>query len=266
MIDLDNALYLYTNTFFDEDLAEIHPPSFAKQTNDMSPDIAAMLHDAGVRTAKKYDRYCPIFQLSTLHKGTYTHYLIGDPNTSAKPASDCFVYFVDREEGLIRSFIESYENLLPSVVAGWEINQDWAMIVNRCVKYGIPLGLEHKQDPMVRYSTNKSLLSIANIYQQALPPSIRALPDLQDALDFWDIEIPEHPYGNILSTQELYNAKPELWLKKTFAAHAAAPLFGMQAVLRNYYKTGDGYGNMSNMSGNPSAEARGPRPQHTASV
>lgn len=264
MINKQNAFYIALNTKFNQELAEQEPPSFAKQKNDMSPDIAAMLIEAGVRSAKKLDRYCPITHIGTLYNSQYTHFVLKSDNTEwVSNTQNQKVYFFKEEKNLIKAFIDYYNTKIVSIVVGWETHTLWAIIINRLIKYRIPIADEIKQDPFVRYHTNKKLLSVANIYQQAVIPSMRNLPELEDVLIFWDINMPELGYSKLLTSEDLSNANIDDWMSDPFTRNASWQLVALEAVINIYYPDKENDDLLSYVSGSTREETRGPRPKHT---
>ena len=274
MLNLDDTAYVFGTTKFDDVLAKVEPPTFATIDENTPPDVVSLLRTAGTSAARQYDRYKEIRHISHMHQGRYIHLVLAEDEMSggestteinlAVPGRSTCIQPMATEGELVSTFWTQLMNMGvagPAIVAGWKIGQLWALLVNKALKYGIKVPQAFRQNLAMRYASNDRLLDLTGAYLQGISPAVRLLPELQDALAYWDPAIPGRHEGAFPSTSELQHATWEDWKKLELHRRVELMLDGMALVLAAYEAGGDdGPIAMHNVPGPVGASARGPRP------
>lgn len=271
MINLAETLYIYATTRFDEALAKLEPPAFAVIDENTPEDVVTLLKTAGNSAARQYDKYKELFQLSCMHGNEVLHLaLVDDENVGTfnvmveHSSRKSTLKQVATEGELVAAFWDWFTDKQPVVVAGWRTSQLWAMLVNKALKYKIPVPSEWRQSPMKKWSTVDRLLDISNLYLQGVTPAVRLMPDLQDVLDYWEVAVPNRHIFQYPTQKELRAAKDSDW--GHLVAQLEMYLDGMEQVLLDYTSEPSAIGGMNGESGMPGVPGvagfglRGPQP------
>lgn len=155
--------------------------------------------------AKHWDMYRDVVQLSFYADGTYTHFMLcGDHDADGQgdPQANRVLYVFDDEEELMRAVASYICNLYgatpegrvlrQALMVGWRMSGEiWPVIVNRAIKYRLPLPRDMLVAPDVKWPNGHYIGDLANIYMQG-GAGQRALPGLADALRFWGYWDDEH--------------------------------------------------------------------------
>lgn len=225
------------------DRIEEFPPQLPFEVDDESMKEA--LEENAKKAAYQYDRYKDIVQLSFYYMDQFHHFLYcedwdgADEQTSENREIKIF----STEGELIEAAVDLLNTYhvelgevpgmqtaaLTKTFAGWKIHTDmWPIFVNKALQHGVnfPLGL--KNDPMRRFSTMNNLLEVSNIYAQGINMSMRKLPALADALEYWGYT--DYPHPRPAEIREQLCTDPVAAAKGT-----ESYLVDMYDVIRRYY-------------------------------
>lgn len=150
--------------------------------------------------AKKWDIYRDLVQVSFHHANRYHHFFLCDKFADIPIKEECnrVIGLYDSEEALVRAAMtfmwDAYGGERPDgrpgyqrYLVGWRTHlQGWPMLVNRCIKYRIPVLRAMRTDPEKKWPTIYSLVDIAGMYLQGSGDA-RNLPDLADLLRYWNV-------------------------------------------------------------------------------
>lgn len=240
MINLAETMYIYATTRFDAELAKLEPPAFATIDENTPEDVVTLLKTAGNSAARQYDKYKELFQLSCMYGDEVLHLVLVDDDQRAG-VSDVMMENDPRKitlrqvatEGeLVAAFWDWFMAKQPVIIAAWRTAQLWALLVNKALKYKIPVPADWRQNPMKKWTTTERLLDVSNLYLQGVTPAVRPMPDLQDVLDYWDVPVRHRHILQYPTQKELRAAKDEDWGHLVFGL--GMYLDGMQRVLQDY--------------------------------
>ena len=270
-MNLNDTAYVFGTTKFDEVLAKVEPPTFATIDENTPPDVVSLLRTAGTSAARQYDRYKEIRHVSHLYRGQYVHLVLAEDDPPgdavgiqqlAEPGRTTGVQPMATEGELVATFWSQLSGMGmagPAIVAGWKIGQLWALLVNKALKYGVKVPQAFRQNILARYASSDRLLDLTGIYLQGMSPAVRLLPELQDALAYWEPAIPGRHERSFPGTGELQRAGWSDW--QGLYRRVELLLDGMAMMLEAYEAGGDdGPVAMHNLPGAPGAAVRGPKP------
>ena len=242
MINLAETMFIYATTRFDDYLAKLEPPAFATIDENTPEDVVALLKTAGNSAARQYDKYKEIKQISCLYGNECLHLVLAcetpvslfqvNPGSGGREAE---IRLVATEGELVAGFWDWFRArgvAGPAVVAGWRTSQLWALLVNKAIRYKLPVPPAWRQDPMKKWGSTDRLLDLSHIYLQGVSPAVRLMPDLQDALDYWDIPDPNKHKYTYPTQKELRSAPDTGWGE--MALRLELYLDGMRRAMSEY--------------------------------
>jgi hypothetical protein len=266
MINLIDAIYVYMTTEFDAELATHDPPTFAVAPEGTDEDLVEMLAQAGARAAQRHDKYQTIKHISTrTHDQTYHQVLVRNAeeaqyvNTKLRPKPSVLNTYSD-ESALVADFWQGMLDETTSAVLGWRTRDMWGLLVNKALRYEVPIPARFKQDLSRRYCTLDCLIDLRNIYLQGCSPAVRNVPDIADVFSYWDLlDVDDSEF---LQDEEILTAGVAKWRDPAFMRRVELYLEGMDAAVRRYYRGDDGHENMRSMLGATATSIRGPQPSN----
>lgn len=267
MINLLDATFLHVTTEFNADLALDSPPAYYVPEDDADPALVDLLRVAGQRAARKYDMYATITHIASMFRDEPIHRVllqdddagIATANQDAQTLGYELRLYTD-ECALMIDFWSDSLLLSTSMLIGWDIHRQLAMLVTKALHYGISVPERYKHNPLKRYSTVECLLDVQQVYLQGLSPAVRSIPDFNDGMDYFGETDFNKPLP--LSERRATTAHDALeWMNGDRLRCANARLAAMKNLLRRYYDHGT---DMPVMRGASTAEGiRGPMPQAT---
>lgn len=164
--------------------------------------------DTIAMAARSWDIYRTLVQLSFYWNGRHYHLLLcDDPDWNDKRTFGTLneperlvMFFTDESElvtaafALIREIYGNMEGrpLYDRMMVGWRMYSEiWPFLVNRAIKYKIPVYRDMLVGADSKWPTTKYLGDIAALYLQGGNPG-RKLPGLADLLRFWGFGHDEH--------------------------------------------------------------------------
>ena len=239
-IDLDQLVVVYMTLEHNPALLQDNPP-LARVVYD-DPALAADAKLTAASSARYWDIYKEVIQLSFRHNQITRHFLLCDDIDKEQPDLDTptrqVEWFLD-EESLIRAAFDylwdTYGNenqdgrtTFYRLMAGWETHRIvWPILANRALKYRIKAPSSMLTDPEKRWPTVYGLADLSTIYSQAAYS--RTMPSLGDVLrywGFWEEGMGPRP-SNIQDTLCEDPLKVIQWVEPY--------LVGMQGVMSHYY-------------------------------
>lgn len=158
------------------------------------------VENAVAQDARAWDPYRDVVQLSFLHQGHYAHFMLCEDNpetlTVVEATFTKLVQVYDNESDLIVGAFGFLNDVFGEsgregctqfgkVLVGFRTASEiWPVLVNRAIRYGIPVYRDMLSNPDSRYSTVRNLADIASIYRQGAGPE-RKMPSLPNLLRFW---------------------------------------------------------------------------------
>lgn len=193
----DQLLTAFMSTRVNEIKLVEEPPLLRAEITDL--EQKQRVEDIMVLSAKSWDIYRDLVQLSFYWNGRSYHFMLCDDpnwNKAGEPSLDeperLVMYFSDESE-LIRGVFMFLDEVFGEingrpmydrVIVGWRMYAEiWPFLVNRALKYRIPVCRELLVGVDNRWPTTRYLGDFANIYLQGGQP--RKLPGLADLLRFW---------------------------------------------------------------------------------
>lgn len=262
---MTETMFIYAVTRFDDVLAKLEPPAFATIDESTPEDVVALLKTAGNSAARQYDKYKEVKLISCMYDGQRRHLVLAEeaPADFRLPSGAGSLRLLSTEGEVMAAFWDWFGELGirgPAVIAGWRTAQLWALLVNKAIRYKLPVPAHLRQDPMKRWASSDRLLDLANIYLQGVSPAVRLMPDLQDALDFWEVTVPNRLRYAYPSQAELRNAQDDQWPE--LAVRVEMYLDGMKRALEDYTGERDERIGMEvlGLRGPAGAGIRGPQP------
>jgi hypothetical protein len=235
---------IYMTVEVDRERIDTHPPQvpFEADNDRAQQDLI----DNAKRTAYMYDQYKVVMQTSVLWQNRFYHFMFcDDPDLPVRQVNEEWRYIevVDYEKALIKRVTELMHNICPEtpegvslgggILAGWKVNAEtWPLLANKAFGYGYTMPRCLLTDPMKRWSTIDRLFELSNIYSQGMSMSMRRLPTLADALDYWGC-VGEHAKPDeirqaICTNPVVAAGKIEEYLRD------------METVIRQYYRIESG--------------------------
>jgi hypothetical protein len=224
------ATVYMTTRLNDARLADMPPLN----VTEIPSEMRRLYKDEGTAmTARWWDVYRDVVQLSFYYNGEYHHFLLCEEHPSESTSRlKSHVHIYDDEEALIKGAFEflrgffgpataSGAPLYTRLLIGWRMHIEiWPVLVNRAIKYRIPLYREMLTNPDSKWPTIRHLGDVASLYLQG-GGVLRRLPGLPDLLRFWGfwgedehIPLPEDleaavctdPYGVIKHVEKYLTA------------------------------------------------------------
>lgn len=197
----DQILTVFMTTRINETrLAEMPPLLRAEITDN---EQRKRVEDVMMLTARSWDIYRDLVQLSFHWNGRSYHFLLCDDPAwahSGAPSLDdperLVMFFSDEAELVHAVFLFIGEvfgevngkPMYDRLIVGWQIyTQLWPFLVNRAIKYRIPVFREMLGGVDTRWPNARYLGDIANLYLQGGSAG-RRLPGLADLLRFWGFD------------------------------------------------------------------------------
>ena len=183
-------------------LAE-EPPLLRTEVSDEQHRMDIENTTLGV--SRSWDIYKDVVQLSFYHNGNYSHFMLCDDLTGIKDVTlepGRLIRVYDDEAQLISEALaylrgvfgpETSEGspLYPHLLVGWRMQSEiWPVLINRALRYRIPLYRDMITSPDMRWPTLRHIADLGAIYQQGA--TFRKLPGLADLLRFWGFWQDEH--------------------------------------------------------------------------
>ena len=149
-------------------------------------------------SAKAWDMYRDIVQLSFLHDGRAYHFMLcegeGEAITQIEDSPRRRVRVYANEDDLVQDAFQFLNDIYGSyggrpmyyhMLAGWRMTAEiWPVLVNRAIKYKIPCFKEMLIMPNVKWSQGNYIGDLSNLYLQG-GQGLRKLPGLADVLKYW---------------------------------------------------------------------------------
>ena len=244
---MDQIAVVYMTTRLSQDRLAEMPPRAPLSITD--PTRRAEIESNLKVAAQFWDVYRDIVQLSFLYKDKFTHLMLCDKLDDDSPddlrvamATVGAVSTFSDEADLVRAAFDYIAALgcVPSLtsarapllqfgLAGWHIGSDiWAPLVNKAIKYRIPVIQDMLCGLDVKWPASRRLLDIATIYTQGAG-TFRKIPRLVDALQFWGVIDPSADVPPKNEIEDVVCDYPEI-----AAAEVEPYLRGMEEVLKLY--------------------------------
>lgn len=202
----DQFITVFMSTRINETRLIDDPPLLRTAVSD--PIRRQDVEDSVVRVARLWDIYRDVVQLSFYHEGHAYHFMLcDDPKWDARghihEQDNRTIRLYDDEEDLVRdafTFIREVfgpetpegQPMYMRTLVGWRMYIElWPFLVNRALKYRIPIYRDMLTNPDTKWPTTKHLSDIATLYLQG-GGGIRKLPGLADLLRFWGYWQDEH--------------------------------------------------------------------------
>jgi len=202
---MEQIAVVYMTTSLSQERLDEMPPRAPLSIAD--PTRRAEIESSLKVGAQFWDMYRDIVQLSFLYKGEFTHLMLCDKLDTGSPdgqrasmVTTGSVSTFSDEADLVRAAIDYIANLgcvqsqaavktplMQFGLAGWRIASDiWAPIVNKALKYRIPVIQDMLCGLDVKWPAARRLFDISTIYTQG-SGTFRKMPRLIDALQFWGV-------------------------------------------------------------------------------
>ena len=192
----DQFIAMYMSTALNKTRLEEDPPS-VEDVDDPSHRANLLLSRQG--SARYWDIYQDILQVSFLYANTFCHYMLCEAGVNTDKIvvrENSIIYLYDNEEDLVRAVFQQIVQLMGPVIGdgvpmygrmlvGWNMHSEvWPMLVNRAIKYRIPVYRDMLADPDAKWHTTRHIGDISAIYTQGSHGS-RRTPGLVDLLKYW---------------------------------------------------------------------------------
>ena len=196
-IDRDQLIIVYMTAEHNDELMAENPPIMRRKFGDPAVDADMVLSTNN--SAKYWDIYKDIVQLSFRHMGVNHHFLLCDDpdHKDIPPERGRVVTICSSEEEVVRKGFDFLwgvyggenndgKTAFYRLLAGWETHRTvWPLLVNRALKYRIKVPSAMLTDPERRWPTVYGLVDLSTMYSQAGGNS-RYMPSLADVLRFWE--------------------------------------------------------------------------------
>ena len=160
--------------------------------------------------ARRWDYYRDVVQLSLHHQGSFRHFMLcqdinwAPDERTLRRGDNTVIQLYDSERDLMVDFFgylrevfgpeteqgcPLYDRLL---VGHLMLTEVWPVLVNRALKYRIPLYRDMRSNPDTRYSTVQHVADITSIYLQGGAP-VRRAPSLPNLLRTWGFHDQHRP-------------------------------------------------------------------------
>lgn len=192
-----------------------------------------------------HDCFQHLRQLSWLQNNWSTHIIV-DPTAEPScvdtpvpgvPNNMMRRVVVPLEDMALEAFWSAMNGIAngPVIVAGWNMrNTTWPLLVTK----GLRIGKVHeayKTDPLSRFSTNKTLMDVHEIYMQHAYSALRKLPELPDVLNYMRIPWQLAPVAHSYSAEKLQDLTPVDW-QTDGLNYVFNLLAGMAHMVTTYYE------------------------------
>ena len=242
-IDQDQIVVVYMTTEHNPDMLVDNPPIMRQEYDD--PSLAAEAKLSALNSARFWDIYKEVVQLSFRWKGKNVHFLLCDDLSISQDKSEMdtdtrmVVWCMSEEELIKKAFNFLWEvyggenqdgkTMFYRLLAGWETHRTiWPLLANRALKYRVKAPSAMLTDPERRWPTVYGLVDLSTIYSQAGGNS-RYMPSLGDVLSYWGFW--EEGMGPRVS-----NIRDVLCDKPWDVVNFVEPyLVGMDEVMKQYY-------------------------------
>lgn len=194
----DQILTVFMSTRVNEVRLADTPPLLKAEIAD--PEQRQRVEDVMTITAKGWDIYRDLVQISFYWNGKSFHFLLCDDPAWAHagmPSIDepeRLVMFFSDEADLVRGVFMFLDEVFGEIngkpmydrlIVGWRMYSEvWPFLVNRALRYRIPLYREMLVGADSKWPTSRYLGDIGNLYLQG-GAGVRKLPGLADLLRFW---------------------------------------------------------------------------------
>ena len=160
--------------------------------------------------ARRWDYYRDVVQLSLHHQGQFRHFMLCQeidwkPDQKViRRGDNSVINLYDSERDLMLDFFWYFREVFgPETQQGCPLydrllvghlmlTEIWPVLVNKALKYRIPMYRDMRSNPDTRYSTVQHVADISSIYLQGGAP-LRRAPSLPNLLRTWGFHDEHRP-------------------------------------------------------------------------
>jgi len=241
-IDLGQVMFIWANVEQDTSKLEDEPPVLPAHVQAAPPEAQAHMEARFVRKAQFFDAYRTVRSVSMLLDQACVH-LVNPIAQAGWPTGPCSVGTghgaSDLNSGDEAWLVDAFwgnanaNTFGASCLAGWQIDtRTIPLMIGKAMYYDIAVPDGYLMDPLKRWPTTGTILSVDALYHQGIRGDLRPLPELADLLEWWGVQ----NNGNVAYPlpHELAKASFETW-RQVGCRSVELYLYGMRDIVRKYY-------------------------------